>query len=92
MPLIRKAVYSKETESTPRWNKFLQGYYDSSSISSDNFSQVMDFTRGAGKLSERMHKLGINLVRSVDTTVFYIGFNMDDPVVGGVDETKCKLR
>uniref|UniRef100_UPI0029313CDD ABC transporter substrate-binding protein n=1 Tax=Clavibacter michiganensis TaxID=28447 RepID=UPI0029313CDD len=37
LPFIDKAVYSLEKESIPYWNKFLQGYYDVSGISSETF-------------------------------------------------------
>ena len=30
LPLIDKVIFSREKESIPRWNKFLQGYYDAS--------------------------------------------------------------
>ncbi|WP_171899553.1 hypothetical protein [Candidatus Marithrix sp. Canyon 246] len=33
LPFIDKAIYSFEKESIPYWNKFLQGYYDTSSLS-----------------------------------------------------------
>ena len=37
MPFVDKAVYTREKEAIPLWNKFLQGYYDLSGIGSDNF-------------------------------------------------------
>lgn len=92
LPLIDKAVYSMEREFTARWWKFLQGYYDISGVSSDNFTRVMDLSGTETRLSERMKDRGIRLRTSVDTTVFYLGFNMTDPVVGGREEEKCKLR
>ena len=44
LPLIDAAVYSLEKENIPYWYKFLQGYYDRSTISSDNFDNVIDVT------------------------------------------------
>ena len=38
LPQIDTAVFSLEKESIPYWNKFLQGYYDASGISSDKRS------------------------------------------------------
>lgn len=92
LPLIEKAVYSMERESTPRWWKFLQGYYDISGISSDNFSRVMDLSGTESRLSESMKQKGIRLRTSVDTSIYYLGFNMTDPVIGGLEEEKCRLR
>ena len=40
MPFIGKAIYSLEKETIPSWNKFLQGYYDTSGIVSDSFDQA----------------------------------------------------
>ena len=44
LQFIDMAVYKLEKEFIPRWNKFLQGYYDVSSISSDTFDQAIQFT------------------------------------------------
>ena len=41
MPFIDEVVFTLEKEGIPYWNKFLQGYYDSSGISSDNFDQAV---------------------------------------------------
>jgi ABC-type transport system substrate-binding protein len=43
-------------------------------------------------LSEQMKERGIRLQTSVATSVFYLGFNMLDPVVGGYTERARKLR
>jgi ABC-type transport system substrate-binding protein len=93
MPFIDKVIFSLEKESIPYWNKFLQGYYDFSGISSDTFDQVVQFT-GAGDiaLTESMQKRGIALQTSVATSTLYMGFNMLDPVVGGNSERARKLR
>ncbi|MCH9639512.1 MAG: peptide ABC transporter substrate-binding protein, partial [Betaproteobacteria bacterium] len=41
LPFIEKVVFTRERESIPRWNKFLQGYYDASGIGSDSFDQAV---------------------------------------------------
>ncbi|MCG6969199.1 MAG: ABC transporter substrate-binding protein [Gammaproteobacteria bacterium] len=93
LPFIDKAVYSLEKESIPAWNKFLQGYYDISGISSDSFDQAISFnTQGEVGLSGQMRDKGIELVTGVGTSTYYMGFNMLDPVVGGLSEDKRKLR
>ena len=93
MPFIDEAVYSLETETIPYWNKFLQGWYDASGISSDNFDQAV--RAGAGgdaELTPTMRDKGIALKTSVSASSFYTGFNMLDPTVGGLDEKRKKLR
>jgi len=97
LPFIDKVVFSLEKEQIPYWNKFLQGYYDASGIASDTFDQAVQFSgQGDVRLSEDMIRRGIRLQTSLATSVFYLGFNMRDPVVGTVDgrssERTRKLR
>ena len=83
LPLIDKAVFSREKESIPYWNKFLQGYYDASGISSDSFDQAVRLNvSGDVQLSDEMRAKGIALLTSVRPSTFYMGFNLLDPVVG----------
>jgi ABC-type transport system substrate-binding protein len=93
LPFIDKAVFTLEKEQIPYWNKFLQGYYDASGISSDSFDQAVQ-VGGGGEvtLSEDMKKQGIRLATSVATSTYYMGFNMLDPVVGGDSERAKKVR
>lgn len=93
LPFIEKAVYSLERESIPYWNKFLQGFYDASGISSDSFDQAVQFgNQGEATLTDEMKEQGIKLSTSVQTSSFYMGFNMRDPVIGGLDERGRMLR
>ncbi|MBN8440197.1 MAG: ABC transporter substrate-binding protein [Thauera sp.] len=88
MPFIDKVVFSREREGIPYWNKFLQGYYDASGVSSDNFDQAVTMTsQGEVTLSDDMEARGIRLLTSVSPSIYYLGFNMLDAVVGG-GETK----
>ncbi|MEO5702289.1 MAG: ABC transporter substrate-binding protein [Gammaproteobacteria bacterium] len=93
MPFIDKVVYSLEKESIPYWSKFLQGYYDVSGISSDSFDQAIRIgAQGDAALSPAMQAKGIELLTAVEPSIFYLGFNMLDPVVGGYSEQARKLR
>jgi ABC-type transport system substrate-binding protein len=93
LPFIDKAVFSLEKESIPYWNKFLQGYYDGSGIASDTFDQAVQMSsQGEAVVTESMEKQGIRLSTSVALSTFYMGFNMLDPVVGGLSERARKLR
>jgi ABC-type transport system substrate-binding protein len=93
MPFIDKVVYSLEKEQIPYWNKFLQGYYDVSGVASDSFDQAIQFNVGGeAGLTDFMQAKGIKLITSVETSSFYNGFNMLDPVVGGYSERARKLR
>ncbi len=93
LPFIDKVVFSLEKESIPYWNKFLQGYYDASGISSDSFDQAVRVsTQGEANVTEPMRDKGISLQTTVTATNYYYGFNMLDPVVGGLSERGRKLR
>ncbi|MBL8446142.1 MAG: ABC transporter substrate-binding protein [Zoogloeaceae bacterium] len=93
VPFIERVVFSREKESIPYWNKFLQGYYDASGVSSDNFDQAVQLGgQGDVLLTDEMRERGIRLTTAVAPTVMYTGFNMLDPVVGGGSERARKLR
>ena len=93
LPLIDKVVFSLEKEQIPYWNKFLQGYYDASGISSDTFDQAIQFTgQGDVVLSDEMRSRGIKLQTAPNPSVFYLGFNLLDPLVGGYTDRARKLR
>jgi len=85
LPFIDKVVFTREKEQIPYWNKFLQGYYDASGIASDSFDQAVQVgSGGEATLTDAMREQGIVLATSVSTSTFYMGFNMLDPVVGGL--------
>lgn len=93
LPLIEKAVYMLEKESIPRWNKFLQGYYDASAISADSFDQAIHINRfGEALLSQEMKNKHMKLSQTLEPYIYYMGFNMLDPIVGGKSERARKLR
>ena len=83
LPFIDKVVFTREKEQIPYWNKFLQGYYDASGISSDAFDQAVQVNAGEITLSDDMRAQGIVLTTSVATSSSYMGFNWLDPLVGG---------
>jgi ABC-type transport system substrate-binding protein len=82
-----------EKESIPRWNKFLQGYYDASGISADSFDQALHINRsGEAILTQEMRDKKMHLTEVIQPSIYYMGFNMLDPVVGGYSERAKKLR
>jgi len=93
LPFADKVVLSREKEAIPAWNKFLQGYYDSSGISSDSFDQAVRFnTQGEAALTAEMKEQGIKLSTAVQTSTIYIGFNMLDDTLGADTSRGRKLR
>ncbi|HWV16990.1 MAG TPA: ABC transporter substrate-binding protein [Rhodocyclaceae bacterium] len=96
LPFIDKVVFTREKEQIPYWNKFLQGYYDASGISSDSFDQAVQVGGGGDiNLTEEMQARGIRLITSVAISDMFMGFNMLDPLIGagGSDpEAARKIR
>ncbi len=93
LPLIDQIVFTLEKETIPYWNKFLQGYYDASGISSDSFDQAVQVAVGGeAAVTDAMSAQGIRLSTAVATSTMYTGFNWLDPVVGGDSEKARKLR
>lgn len=97
LPFIDKIVFTRERENIPRWNKFLQGYYDASGIGSDSFDQAVQLvSQGEATVTDAMTEQGIRLETTVAVSTYYMGFNMLDPIVGGKgkegSENARKLR
>ena len=96
LPLIDRAVFRLEKAVLPLWTKFLQGYYDRSGESHGNTTGVFDQAFKVGpdgmQLSADLEDHGITMSPDVKPGVYYYGFNMRDPVVGGYSEKKKKLR
>jgi len=93
LPFIEKVIHKQEKEAIPRWNKFLQGYYDTSGIINEVFDQAVQMsTEGDIALSDTMQDRGIRLLKTVTTVTYYFAFNMLDDVVGGYTPEKQKLR
>ncbi len=89
LPILDRVVVVREKEGIPRFNKFIQGYYDASGIIKESFDKVVQ----EDALSPEMKEMGIRLGKAVSPDVFYLGFNLDDPIVGreGGDRSR-KLR
>ncbi len=93
IPFIKEVIYSLEKESIPLWNKFLQGYYDLSGVSSEAFDQAVNISsNGDMSISDSMKKKGIKMISAISPSIFYMAFNMKDPIVGGYSTEAKKLR
>lgn len=96
IPFIDRAYFRLEKEVLPLWTKFLQGYYDRSGEVHANTSGFFDqtFTVGANglELSPEMEARNLTISKDVKPSMYYYGFNMRDPVVGGYTDERRKLR
>jgi ABC-type transport system substrate-binding protein len=89
LPFIERIEFRREKEAIPAFTKFLQGYYDVSGIVRESFDRIVRDDH----LSPEMTALGMRLDKSVTPAVYYIGFNMDDAIVGTpAGERGRKLR
>jgi peptide/nickel transport system substrate-binding protein len=89
LPFLERVELRLDKEDVPAFTKFLQGYYDASGIIEESFDRVVK----EGGLSPDMAALGMRLDKTVEPAVFYVGFNMEDPVVGApAGERGRKLR
>jgi len=89
LPFIERIEFRREKEAIPAFTKFLQGYYDVSGIVRESFDRIVRDDR----LSPEMTALGMRLDKSVTPAVYYLGFNMDDAIVGApAGERGRKLR
>jgi ABC-type transport system substrate-binding protein len=82
------------SDTSTEWLMFLSGQLGQSGISKDNFSAVMTPQQG---LNDELKQRGIWLDKSPELWTVYLGFNMEDPVVGRAtnpkeDERHRKLR
>lgn len=96
LPLIDRAIFRLEKAVLPLWTKFLQGYYDRSGESHGNTTGIFDQAFNVGpdglELSPDLADHDISMSPDVKPGIYYYGFNMRDPVVGGYSEEKRKLR
>jgi peptide/nickel transport system substrate-binding protein len=89
LPFVQRIEFRREKETIPAFTKFLQGYYDMSGIIRESFDSVVK----KDELSPKMAGLGMRLEKTVSPAVYYLGFNMDDSVVGApAKEAGRKLR
>ena len=96
VPFVDRAVFRLEKEVLPLWTKFLQGYYDRSGEVHGNTNGVYDQAFVVGpdgvEMAADLQDHNITMDPDVKPSIYYYGFNMRDPVVGGYTEDKRKLR
>jgi ABC-type transport system substrate-binding protein len=79
LPFVDEVWYTIISAAQPVWLLFLQGYLDSSGVPQEQFDRVITNQMG---LSDAFKKKGISLEVSSDLDLYYIAFNMRDPVLG----------
>jgi len=79
MPFADKVVWTIIEESQPAWFLFLQGKIDAMGIPKDNWGEAITASR---ELTDKMKQRKMHLKTFLDPTTFWLGFNMQDPVLG----------
>lgn len=79
LPLVDRIVWLIMEEEQPKWLQFLRGKVDASAIPKDNFGRAISPLR---ELTPEVKKRNIHLVKIYDPDTFFIGFNMEEPVLG----------
>lgn len=90
LPLADRVVVTMFATSQPAWLKFLNRELDYTTVPSENFTQA--YIKRNKKLRQEMIDRGVRSVPVPLLDMIYNGFNMEDPVYGGYDEKRKKLR
>lgn len=80
LPLCERVVAHVVSDPATEWLLFMSGELDEiETVARDNWNQVVDERR---QLLPALASRGIRLYTGPEIAIGYIGFNMDDPVVG----------
>ncbi len=80
IPFADRVVWRVIQETQPAWLLFMRGEFDSMGIFKDNFDGTINVQ--THELNDEMIGRGVALKKFNDPSVFWIGFNMKDPVLG----------
>lgn len=79
IPFVDRIYFMKIEEEPPSWFLFLKGKLDSTYIPKDNFDQAIVDGK---ELTEDMKQRGVVLKTYKTPNTSWIGFNLNDPVIG----------
>ncbi|MBL7214519.1 MAG: hypothetical protein ISS71_02440 [Phycisphaerae bacterium] len=79
LPFIDRVFWRVIVEDQPRWLLLMRGDIDINSIPKDNFGQAVSM---GTKLTEEMERRGMKLRLFDEPSTFWLGMNMNDPVLG----------
>lgn len=80
VPLAERTIFKVIKEEQVMWFMFLKGKLDLAGIPKDNFGQAISISQG---LTPEMEARGISLKKFREPTTFWLGFNMNDELLGG---------
>lgn len=79
LPFVDRVIWRSVQEDQPRWYIFMRGEIDINGIPKDNFGQAIGM---GSELTEDMKKRDIQLMTCDEPAAYWVGMNMDDPVLG----------
>jgi len=79
LPFIDRVFWRVVVEDQPRWLLLMRGDIDINSIPKDNFGQAVAM---GTELTEEMKRRGMVLKLFDEPNTFWLGMNMNDPVLG----------
>ena len=79
LPFIDRLVQYVITDPSTQWLLFLSGQLEATALSRDNWDAVVTSDR---KLTREMTERGVEMNAAPALDTAYLGFNMEDPVVG----------
>lgn len=85
LPAVDEVQYLIMRESIPAWILFSQGWTDTSGVGKDVFDSVINPQLD---LTPEYAARGIQLVKTLELSTFWLTFNMKDPILG----SNAKLR
>ncbi len=88
LPFVDALVFHEVPEDQPRWLNLMKGNFDFAGIPKDNFDAAMD---GPNQLKPALTEKGLRLIVYPWPDVVYIGFNMQDPIIGKKPELRQAL-
>lgn len=79
VPFVDMLIFHEVPEDQPRWLNLMKGNFDFAGIPKDNFDAAMASDK---ELKPEIKEKGIRLIIYPWPDVVYMGFNMEDPVLG----------
>lgn len=79
LPFIDKLTFHEIPEDQPRWLNVMKGATDYAAVPKDSFGLAIDEN---DKLRTTLSEKGMLLYRYPWTDIVYVGFNMEDPLLG----------
>jgi len=89
LPIVGRVEVFVIEENQPRWLAFLNGDHDLIQWVPNEFINTVS---PDGKLAAYLANRGVRMVKEVHARTGYTYFNLDDPMVGGLDPPQVALR